>query len=334
MSRKLFLAAAAIAACLSPSTAFAIDVPTALPAVAAHTGRADEREDRLHVEAAHRQPASRDHLHRPDVRLRDRARRRRRQRATGTSASSTPRPAASCRARRASARTRSRRAGSAPASSSRSRAAARAATPRPSSCRSASSTRCPRPSRSPSVDSRRLPEPGDPRLVRRERLRRDAQPAPQLRRRDRPERGQARPAEAGRDPVHDADRGPRTRRSVEARAADAALHGERRRDAARRCRPAAHGYRTLDDYPTELKQIVDQYPAIARPVVIGHTFQGREMQGVELSNNVDAKDDGKPDLLPVGTAPRARVAVGRDRDGVRLDARQGLRQRRADHRAC
>ena len=33
MSRKLFLASAVIAACLSPSTALAIDVPTALPSV-------------------------------------------------------------------------------------------------------------------------------------------------------------------------------------------------------------------------------------------------------------------------------------------------------------
>ena len=36
MSRKLFLAAAAIAACLSPSTALAIDIPTALPVSYTH----------------------------------------------------------------------------------------------------------------------------------------------------------------------------------------------------------------------------------------------------------------------------------------------------------
>jgi murein tripeptide amidase MpaA len=73
-------------------------------------------------------------------------------------------------------------------------------------------------------------------------------------------------------------------------------------------------YRTPDDYPKELKQIVAQFPAIARPVVIGHTFQGREMQGVELSNNVAAKDDGKPVFFLVGTHharewPSAEIAL-------------------------
>jgi Zinc carboxypeptidase len=61
-------------------------------------------------------------------------------------------------------------------------------------------------------------------------------------------------------------------------------------------------YRNLEDYEAELKQIVAKYPGIARPVELPHkSFQGRPLMGVELSDNVGAKDDGKPTYFVMGT---------------------------------
>ncbi|MFL5843141.1 MAG: M14 family zinc carboxypeptidase [Solirubrobacteraceae bacterium] len=59
-------------------------------------------------------------------------------------------------------------------------------------------------------------------------------------------------------------------------------------------------YRFLADYQSEMKDIVAKYPAIAKPVTIGKTYLGREMQGVELSDNVGATDDGKPVYFLMG----------------------------------
>src|SRR3954471_8997879 len=61
-------------------------------------------------------------------------------------------------------------------------------------------------------------------------------------------------------------------------------------------------YRNLEDFEGELKQIVAKYPSIARPVELPHkSFQGRPLMGVELSDNVGAKDDGKPVYFVMGT---------------------------------
>jgi Zinc carboxypeptidase len=61
-------------------------------------------------------------------------------------------------------------------------------------------------------------------------------------------------------------------------------------------------YRNLEDYEAELKQIVQKYPGIARPVELPKkSFQGRPLMGVELSDNVGAKDDGKPTYFVMGT---------------------------------
>ena len=60
------------------------------------------------------------------------------------------------------------------------------------------------------------------------------------------------------------------------------------------------GYRDLEDYQTELKQIAEQHSSIAKPVTIGKTYQGRSIDGVELSSNVNAADDGKPTYVVVG----------------------------------
>jgi hypothetical protein len=61
-------------------------------------------------------------------------------------------------------------------------------------------------------------------------------------------------------------------------------------------------YRNLEDYEAELKQIIQKYPGIARPVELPEkSFQGRPLMGVELSDNVGAKDDGKPTYFVMGT---------------------------------
>jgi hypothetical protein len=53
-------------------------------------------------------------------------------------------------------------------------------------------------------------------------------------------------------------------------------------------------YRVLADYQTELKQLAEEHPDIVKPVVLPHkTFQGREIMGVEIANDVHAQD-GRP----------------------------------------
>ena len=73
------------------------------------------------------------------------------------------------------------------------------------------------------------------------------------------------------------------------------------------------GYRLPHQYQEELKQIVDQHGAIARPVTIGQTFQGREIQGVELGKDVNS-DDGRPVYFVMGAHharewPSAEIAL-------------------------
>jgi hypothetical protein len=58
-------------------------------------------------------------------------------------------------------------------------------------------------------------------------------------------------------------------------------------------------YRTYDDIQSELKQLVEQHPDSARPVTIGKTFQGRDIQGVEIADNVNG-DDGRPVFFLMG----------------------------------
>jgi len=59
-------------------------------------------------------------------------------------------------------------------------------------------------------------------------------------------------------------------------------------------------YRVYDDYQREMKEIVEQFPSIAKPVVFPRrTFQGREIQAVEFGEDVRGADDGKPVFLLV-----------------------------------
>ena len=60
------------------------------------------------------------------------------------------------------------------------------------------------------------------------------------------------------------------------------------------------GYRTLEDYQNELKALVKDHPGLVRPVTLGETFHGRQIQGVEIADDVDAANDGRPTFLLLG----------------------------------
>jgi hypothetical protein len=52
-------------------------------------------------------------------------------------------------------------------------------------------------------------------------------------------------------------------------------------------------YRTYDDIQAELKKIAADHPDTVRPLVIGKSFQGREIQGIEVADDVKGHD-GRP----------------------------------------
>ena len=52
-------------------------------------------------------------------------------------------------------------------------------------------------------------------------------------------------------------------------------------------------YRTYAEIQDELKKIATDHPDTVRPLVIGKSFQGREIQGIEVANNVSGAD-GRP----------------------------------------
>jgi hypothetical protein len=88
-----------------------------------------------------------------------------------------------------------------------------------------------------------------------------------------------------------ADRGYRAReRRVAARAGASALPSGR------------STYRQYADIQTDLKKIVSAHPGLARPITLPKkTFQGRDITGIEVTENVGAADDGKPIFFLMGT---------------------------------
>ncbi|MEA2481439.1 MAG: hypothetical protein QOJ07_3361, partial [Thermoleophilaceae bacterium] len=61
-------------------------------------------------------------------------------------------------------------------------------------------------------------------------------------------------------------------------------------------------YRHYPDIQADLKKIVADHPAIARPVTLPvKSFQGRPIEGIEVSSDVAATDDGKPTFFLMGT---------------------------------
>ena len=61
------------------------------------------------------------------------------------------------------------------------------------------------------------------------------------------------------------------------------------------------GYREYTDIQADLKKIVADHPALAKPVTLPQkTFQQRDITGIEVTENVGAADDGKPVFFLMG----------------------------------
>jgi hypothetical protein len=60
-------------------------------------------------------------------------------------------------------------------------------------------------------------------------------------------------------------------------------------------------YRQYTDFQNEMKALVKAHPQTVRPLTIGKTWEGRAIEGVEISDDVNAIDDGKPTFIVVGT---------------------------------
>jgi hypothetical protein len=80
--------------------------------------------------------------------------------------------------------------------------------------------------------------------------------------------------------------------------------------------PSGRGeYRVYADYQAELKQLVDSHPGLVRAVTLPQkSWQGRPIQGVELAQKVEAKDDGRPVYFVMGEHharewPSAEIAI-------------------------
>lgn len=60
-------------------------------------------------------------------------------------------------------------------------------------------------------------------------------------------------------------------------------------------------YRVLQDYQDELKALAEENPGLVKPLVLPkRTFQGREIMGVEIAEDVDRTDDGRPTYFVMG----------------------------------
>src|SRR4051794_29503451 len=60
-------------------------------------------------------------------------------------------------------------------------------------------------------------------------------------------------------------------------------------------------YRVYEDYQAELKKLAEQNPGLVKAVTLPkQTFQGRDITGVEIATNVNAKDDGRATNMVVG----------------------------------
>jgi hypothetical protein len=73
------------------------------------------------------------------------------------------------------------------------------------------------------------------------------------------------------------------------------------------------GYRDYPAIQAQLKKLVAEHPDMARPVVIGQTFQGRDIEGVEIAKDVKASD-GRPTYFLMGAHharewPSAEIAL-------------------------
>lgn len=73
-------------------------------------------------------------------------------------------------------------------------------------------------------------------------------------------------------------------------------------------------YRFLADFQDEMRQLAEANPNLIKPITIGETVQGRPIQGLEISSDVNATDDGKPTYFLMGLHharewPSAEIAM-------------------------
>jgi hypothetical protein len=74
-------------------------------------------------------------------------------------------------------------------------------------------------------------------------------------------------------------------------------------------------YRQYTDFQTEMKQLVAEHPKLVKPLVMPKkSVLGREVQGLEISRDVNATDDGKPVFFLMGVHharewPSAEIAM-------------------------
>ena len=59
-------------------------------------------------------------------------------------------------------------------------------------------------------------------------------------------------------------------------------------------------YRQYADYTTEMKNLAEAHPQVAREVTIGTTLEGRPIQGLEIASKVNATGDGRPAYVNMG----------------------------------
>src|SRR4051812_41957901 len=60
-------------------------------------------------------------------------------------------------------------------------------------------------------------------------------------------------------------------------------------------------YRTYTDIQSDLKKLASGNPSLVRPITLPKkSFQGRDIQGIEITHDVSANDDGKPAFFLMG----------------------------------
>jgi hypothetical protein len=95
--------------------------------------------------------------------------------------------------------------------------------------------------------------------------------------------------------VRIADLAAQTRRD---RAADATYAAETERSD---LPSGSTGYRTLDDYESELTALAQRYPSLVRPISLPYkTHEGRTVRGIEITRAAADTNDGKPIFLQMG----------------------------------
>lgn len=59
-------------------------------------------------------------------------------------------------------------------------------------------------------------------------------------------------------------------------------------------------YRVYEDYTSEMKALAESRPQLVRPLVLGTTFEGRPIEGIEIAADVTRTDDGRPVYMNLG----------------------------------